>query len=132
MANITTSDATHSRNIVVDEVANVATLSLNQSSAAAQAVATGTAAILIPQGQSVVRISAAAATTGASLPQGSYTGQVLIIVITTAAANTVTFAAAGTSFVAGGAAVSMAGLAAHAFVWDATGSLWYQCGPLAN
>lgn len=111
---------------------NAVSLGMSQSSAAAQAVATGTAIILIPAGASVVRISAGAATTGATLPVGTRTGQILIIIITSAAANTVTFAAAGTSFVAGGAAVSMAGLAAHQFVWDNTGLLWYQCGPLAN
>lgn len=102
------------------------------SLATAQAVATGSAAILIPSGTSYVRITAAAATTGASLPVGSYNGQLLIISISTAAANTVTFAAAGTSNVAGGTGVSLAGLAAHLFVWDGVGSLWYQVGPLTN
>ena len=107
-------------------------LSLNEGTATPQAVATGTAAILLPPGQPIVRITAAAATTGASLPVGSFNGQIIIIELSTAAANTVTFAAAGTSNVAGGAAVSMAGLAAHMFMWDATLLLWFQIGPLAN
>lgn len=107
-------------------------LSLNEGTATPQAVATGTAAILLPPGQPIVRITAAAATTGASLPLGAFNGQIIIIELSTAAANTVTFAAAGTSNVAGGAAVSMAGLAAHMFMWDATLLLWFQIGPLAN
>lgn len=109
-----------------------ATLALQETLATPQAVATGTAAILIPAGSSVVRISAAAATTGATLPVGTLQGQILIIVITTAAANTVTFAAVGTSNVAGGAAVSLAGLAAHLFVWDTVTAQWFQVGPLTN
>lgn len=108
------------------------TLQLAMGTATAQAVATGTAAILVPAGTSVVRLTAAAATTGAALPVGTLNGQILIIVMTTAAANTMTFAAAGTSNVAGGAAVSLAGLAAHIFVWDNVGNLWYQAGPSAN
>jgi hypothetical protein len=97
-----------------------------------QAVATGTATILIPVGVVSLKLSAAAATTGATLPQGTVDGQLLWLTITTAAANTVTFAAAGTSFVAGGAAVSLAGLATHLLRWDAGSSLWFQVGPLAN
>lgn len=121
-------------NLTSDGAGNVSPVSLNPAmgTAAPQAVATGTAAILIPANTSVVRISAAAAATGATLPQGTRNGQLLWIIVTTAALNTVTFAAAGTSFVAGGAAVSMAGLAAHAFLWDSVGALWYQAGPLAN
>jgi hypothetical protein len=110
----------------------IGTLCDQMSNATPQAVATGTAVILIPAGTDLVRISAAAATTGATLPLGTVQGQTLTIIITTAAANTVTFAAAGTSFVAGGAAVSLAGLAAHTFKWDIVGQLWYQVGPLAN
>lgn len=107
-------------------------LSLNEGTATPQAVATGTAVIVLPPGQPIVRLTAAAATTGASLPLGTFNGQIIIIELSTAAANTVTFAAAGTSNVAGGAAVSMAGLAAHMFMWDATLALWFQIGPLAN
>jgi hypothetical protein len=107
-------------------------IALASSAAAAQAVSTGAAVIVIPPNQVVVRISAGAATTGASLPAGSVNGQLLIIEVTSAAANTVTFAAAGTSNVAGGATVSLAGLASHLFHWDATASLWYQIGPATN
>ena len=98
----------------------------------AQAVSTGSAVIVVPSGCVEVTLTAAAATTGASLPAGSYHGQLLFITITTAAANTVTFAAAGTSLVAGGAACSLAGLSTHLFRWSAKTSLWSQVGPLAN
>ncbi len=105
---------------------------VDESSVLVQAVATGTAVITIPAGTSIVRLSAAAATTGASLPVGVKDGDVIIIKISTAAANTVTFAAKATSNVAGGAATSLAGLAAHMFYWDGPDALWYQMGPLAN
>lgn len=116
-------------------------LVLNSTFAAPQAVATGTAVILIPTVVAVggaatpstyIRLTAAAATTGASLPLGTQHGQILIISLSTAAANTVTFAAAGTSFVAGGATVSLAGLASHLFIWSAIDSLWFQVGPATN
>lgn len=98
----------------------------------AQAVSTGSAVIAVPANSSHIKLTAGAATTGASLPVGAFDGQLLFITITTAAANTVTFAAAGTSNVAGGVATSMAGLATHLFRWDAVAALWYQVGPLAN
>ncbi len=97
-----------------------------------QAVATGTATILVPAGTAHVKLTAAAATTGATLPVGSFDGQLLWITINTAAANTVTFAAKATSNVAGGASTSLAGLATHLLRWDATDALWYQVGPLTN
>lgn len=121
--------------ILANGTITAGTLQANMSAATAQAVATGTAVILIPAGASVVRISAAAATTGATLPVGTSASpfnQFLCIIITTAIANTVTFAAAGTSNVAGGASVSLAGLAAHWFTWDPVGALWYQVGPATN
>lgn len=101
-------------------------------SSAPQAVATGSATIVVPTGASAITLTAAAATTGATLPKGTIDGQLLWITLTTAAANTVTFAAAGTSFVAGGAATSLAGLAAHLLRWDGPSQLWFQVGPLAN
>lgn len=98
----------------------------------AQAVATGSAVIAVPPGAIRVKLTAAAAVTGASLPAGSFDGQLLIIKVTTAAANTITFAAVGTSNVAGGAATSIAGLSSHLFQWDAADGNWSQVGPLAN
>jgi hypothetical protein len=100
----------------------------------AQAVATGTAAILVPAGCAEIVLTAAAATTGATLPAGLYHGQLLFITITTAAANTVTFAAVGTSNVGGGASISLAGISTHLLRWNArlTTPAWYQVGPVAN
>lgn len=118
--------------VAVGGKAYIATANLEGSLDTAQAVATGTAAILIPANTSYVRITAAAATTGATLPVGTYHGQLLVVDISTAAANTVTFAAVATSHVAGGAAVSMAGLAAHMFIWNSIIPAWQQIGPLAN
>jgi hypothetical protein len=104
----------------------------NNSQNATQAVATGSAAIALKPGDSAIKLSAAAATTGASLPPGSFDGQILFITVVSAAANTITFAAAGTSNVAGGTTVSLAGLATHLFRWDAGAALWYQVGPATN
>lgn len=118
--------------VAVGGKAFLTTTYLESVLATAQAVATGTAAILIPAGSSFVRITAAAATTGATLPVGDHMGQLLVIDISTAAANTVTFAAVATSHVAGGAAVSLAGLAAHMFIWDSVVGAWFQIGPLTN
>lgn len=120
-------------NIYSDGAGNFSAASFNASmgTAAAVAIATGNT-VAIPAGTSVVRLAPAAAVTGIILPAGTRNGQILWIINTSAAANTITFAAVGTSLVAGGAGVSLAGLAAHAFVWDAVGALWYQVGPLAN
>jgi len=96
-----------------------------------QAIATS-GAIAVPPGANNVKLTAAAAATGVTMPQGSFDGQLLWITINTAAANTVTFAAKASSYVAGGAATSLAGLATHLFRWDATDALWYQVGPLTN
>jgi len=118
-----------------DNTSIVGSLSVANSPTApqtAQAVATGTAAISVPPNCSSIKLTAAAATTGASLPAGMYDGQLLFITITTAAANTVTFAASGTSNVAGGTAASLAGLSTHILRWDAAAALWFQVGPLAN
>lgn len=104
----------------------------NNRSLAAQAVATGSAVIVVPTNAIEVVLTAAAATTGASLPVGTIDGQLLFITITTAAANTVTFAAVATSNVAGGAAVSLAGLATHLLRWNAVAAAWFQVGPLTN
>jgi hypothetical protein len=120
--------------VVAEGGCYVSTLYCEGSLAAAQALATGTAAILIPAGFSYVTVSAAAATTGASLPAGLYHGQMLVIAVTSAAANTITFAAVATSNVAGGVTDSMAGLHSHVFFWNAVAATpaWYMVGPVAN
>jgi len=108
------------------------TWSVAQSTSAAVVIATGNTVALLPN-SGVVRLAPAAAVTGIIMPLGPATRNMfLVIVNSSAAASTITFAAVGTSFVAGGADVSLAGLAAHLLYWDSVAQLWYQCGPLAN
>ncbi len=83
-------------------------------------------------GQSLVRTSAAGAVTGIIIAAGTNDGDLLIVLHTSAAANTLTFAAKATSNVMGGAAISVAGLSAHVFIWSSIDSAWYQVGPVAN
>lgn len=80
----------------------------------------------------IARCTVAAACTAVVMAAGTKTGQTVVVINESAAANTITFAAQGTSNVAGGTTVSLAGLAAHLFVWDAGTSLWYQVGPATN
>ncbi len=103
----------------------------NQAAGIVQTLANGNT-IAVAANQSSVRVTAAGAVNGIILPAGSLGGQMLSIIHEGAAANTITFAVAANSNVAGGAAVSLAGLAAHLFIWNAVTSLWYQVGPLAN
>lgn len=88
--------------------------------------------VSVGQNQSVVRVTAAGAVTGIILTAGTQAGQMLCIIHEGSAANTLTMAASGTSNVAGGTTVSLAGLAAHLFFWDSITSLWYQVGPATN
>ena len=103
-------------------------LFLPQSNAAA--IANGSTIATANGG--IARCTAAAACTGVIMAAGTKTGQTVVVINESAAANTITMAAAGTSNVAGGTTVSLAGLAAHLFVWDAGTSLWYQVGPATN
>lgn len=103
-------------------------LFLPQSSAAAIA---NSSTISTASG-GIARCTAAAACTAVVMQAGTKTGQTVVVINESAAANTITFAAAGTSNVAGGTTVSLQGLAAHLFVWDAGTSLWYQVGPATN
>lgn len=104
---------------------------VDESSKLVQAIAAN-GTITPPAGQGLVRVSAAAAAAGIIIAPGINDGDFLIILNTSAAANALTFAAKATSNVMGGAAVSIAGLAAHGFIWSAADSAWYQLGPLAN
>ena len=78
--------------------------------------------------QGSARTTAAAARTGFIIPAGTKHGQRLMVFIESAAANTVTAAAAGTSNIAGGATVILSGLEAHEFIWNSVTALWYQIG----
>lgn len=66
-----------------------------------------------------------ASRTGAILEAGTETGQKVTVVNVSDAAESVTFAAAGTSNVAGGTGVAVAQNEALGFIWDETTELWY-------
>lgn len=106
-------------------------LAPTQATGTVQTLTTGNT-ISVGQNQSVVRVTAGAAVTGIILTAGTQAGQLLIIIHEGAVANTATFAASGTSNVAGGASISLQGVAAHIMVWDSITSLWYQVGPATN
>jgi hypothetical protein len=73
----------------------------------------------------VSRVAPAGAVTGIILAAGTQAGQLVTVINESAAANTITFAASGTSHVAGGTGVVIAGLAKLILVWDSATSLWY-------
>lgn len=101
------------------------------SATAAATATSGTIATQITQsvqnGQApyleVSRVNPAAAITGVILQGGAFDGQTVVVVNEATALNTVTFAAAGTSNVAGGVGVVIPGQTAATFVWR--GTLWY-------
>lgn len=103
---------------------------VGKASAAAATIATS--GTISTAGLSQSRVTAGAAVTGVIMQPGTVADQRCLVVCEQAAANTITFAVAGTSNVAGGTTVSLAGLAAHQFAWDAGTSLWYQVGPATN
>ena len=88
------------------------------------AVATITGGTLATAGLSITRTNPAAAITGVIMQSGSIDGQLVIVENIAIAANTVTFAAVGTSHVADGVSSSVAGLTSSVFIWDATAGYW--------
>ena len=72
-----------------------------------------------------VRVTAAAAVTGIIIAAGSRGGQLLTVIHEGAAANTITFAASGTSNVADGTSDVITGPSARMYVWDRVTALWY-------
>lgn len=92
----------------------------------ATAPAIATSGTITTAGVGVARVSPAAAVTGIILQAGTIPGQEVWVVNEAAAANSVTFAAAGTSNVADGAGAAIAGVTARKFVWDSGTSLWYR------
>ncbi len=73
-----------------------------------------------------VAVDQAAAVTGIIMQAGSFSGQ-LCWIVNTSAANTVTFAASGTSNVATGISAAVGALKASLFIWNGNTRLWYQC-----
>jgi hypothetical protein len=93
-------------------------------SATAPAITNG--ATITTTGVGVARVAPGGAVTGIILQAGVFPGQEVWVVNEAAAANSVTFAAAGTSGVADGASAAIAGLTARKLVWDGSTSLWYR------
>jgi hypothetical protein len=96
---------------------------LNTTPANGGAVTTG--GTISTSNTSCVRVSPAAAVTGMILGAGTVDGQRVTIANEATAANTVTFAAAGTSNVADGTSSVIAGLTARSFVWISNSSRWF-------
>lgn len=113
-------------NVYTDGNGNLSMSSLNPSmSVAAPAVIATAGTIVVPALTSVVRLAPGAAVTGVIMPLGTRNGQRLMIVNTSIAASSITFAASGTSFVANGVLLIIAGLNKYEFQWDSVSSLWY-------
>jgi hypothetical protein len=91
----------------------------------ATAPATATSGTITTAGVGVAKSTPAAAVTAIVLQAGTYPGQeVVVINESTTGANTITFAASGTSNVANGVSSVISGLTCSKFVWD--GALWFH------
>ena len=102
------------------------TIPVNETPQSATAVATATSGTIATASLKVSRVSPTAAVTGVILAVGTYDGQDVWVVNEATAANTVTFAASGTSNVAAGTAAVIAGAAASHFIWSSGTLLWYK------
>jgi hypothetical protein len=98
-------------------------LTLAQSGSAPSVATSGTIATA---NLGVSRVTTAGAVTGVILASGTVAGQLVIVV--NESANTITFAAVGTSHVADGTSDVIAANTARMFVWDSSNSRWYRCG----
>jgi parallel beta-helix repeat protein len=104
---------------------------LQQITGSAQALSNGSTVVINggvtnANAFDLIRLSAAAAVTGVILPVGTYAGQEVVLINESAAANTITMAAAGTSNVADGISCVIAGLTQKTFRWNTGTSLWYH------
>jgi hypothetical protein len=77
-------------------------------------------------GVSTARVSPGGAVTGIILQAGTQPGQELTVINESAAANTITFAAAATSNVADGVTTTIAGVRCGKFTWSSATSRWYR------
>ena len=93
-----------------------------QLSTTADAVATG--GTISTSGVTVARVAPTAAVTGVILEPGEYPGKRLTVVNEAASADSVTFAAAGTSNVALGTSAVIAGQASLTLTWNPFLGLW--------
>jgi hypothetical protein len=89
--------------------------------ATAQSIATGNT-ILLPTG-GTKKLTTAGAATGVILTAGTYDGQELTLFNNSA--NSITFAAVGTSNVANGTSAVIAANAGMTLVWSASDTKWY-------
>lgn len=110
--------------LTVNNVAAVGSLSETQTTGTVQTLAS-TNTITVPSNVGIVRVTAAAAVTGIILPAGVTPGQNLTVIHEGAAANTITFAAAGTSNVSDGVSDVITGPTNRAFIWNSVTALWY-------
>lgn len=88
--------------------------------------AVATSGTITTTGTGYVRTAPAGAVTGVIMQAGIADGQRVTISNSSAAASTITMAAAGTSNVADGVGTVIAGLTAQSFVWDATAARWFH------
>ena len=91
----------------------------------ATAVVTAGSGTIATDGLSTSRVAPAGAVTGVILGAGGFQDQEVTVVNESAAGNTITFAASGTSNVADGTGDVIAGLTARKFKWDTATTLWY-------
>lgn len=94
----------------------------------ATSVAIAGAGTITTNGVKTSRVNPAAAVTGVIMQAGSYSGQEITVFNEAIAANTITFAAVGTSRVADGVSSPIPGLVGRKFVWNVAQSLWYRAG----
>jgi hypothetical protein len=99
------------------------TVATAQSSTAPAIANSGT---ITTAGVGVARVAPGGAVTGIVLQAGTTPGQEVWVVNESTGANSVTFAASGTSHVSDGAGSAIAGLTARKFVYDTSTSLWYR------
>lgn len=94
------------------------------SGQSATAAATATGGTITTASTGVARVAPVAAITGVILQAGTKAGQQVTVV--NESANSVTFAASGTSFVADGVSDVIAATSARMFIWDSGTALWYR------
>jgi hypothetical protein len=106
---------------LITQSAGSGTLAVNQNVGTAPTLATS--GTITTAGLVESRVTTAGAVTGVILQPGTISGQICFAVNTSA--NTITFAAAGTSNVANGVTSVIAANSKIIFVWDSVTALWY-------
>lgn len=99
------------------------TVTWTTTGATQQTLATGNT-VTITAGTIVQKTTNAGAVTGIIMPAGTVDGQV--VAVENNSANSVTFAAAGTSRVADGASAVIAANRTTIFIWDNNAALWFH------